>query len=131
MEALTRRVLGHKSAKVPPPEKELRKDESDDDAEARQLAALARRRERAALKEKLRSETVVHHLGDDQRQCPSCGGTADRALGGGKQTYLYDTCRATVGSATSRRKPRVPAAVHRDRRCAGASIEGGHYGAGS
>jgi len=28
MEALTRRVLGPKSEKVPPPEKELRKDES-------------------------------------------------------------------------------------------------------
>ena len=132
MEALTRRVLGPKSEKVPPPEKELRKDESDDDAEARRLAALARRRERAALKEKLRSETVVHHLGDDQRQCPSCGGTADRALGTGKLTYLYEyvpgyfvrqchiqekaacTCGQFIATADAPARP----------------IEGGHYGAG-
>ena len=54
MEALTRRVLGPKSEKMPPPEKELRKDETDEDSEARRLAGLARRRDRAALRVKLR-----------------------------------------------------------------------------
>lgn len=132
LEALTRRVVGPKSEKVPPPEEELRKDESDEDAEARRLAALARRRERAALKEKLHSETVIHHLDDDQRQCPSCGGTADRPLRTGKQTYLYEyvpgyfvrqchvqekaacACGAFIATADPAARP----------------IEGGHYGAG-
>jgi transposase len=90
MEALERRVLGPKSEKVPPPEKELRKEESAEDAEARRLAALERRRERAALKEKLRAQTVTHPLEDEQRQCPKCGGVADRPLGDGKQTHLYE-----------------------------------------
>jgi transposase len=132
LEALTRRVVGPKSEKMPPPEQELRKDESDEDAEARRQAALARRRERAALKEKLHTETVIHHLGKDQRQCPSCGGVAERPLKTGKQTYLYEyvpgyfvrqchvqekaacACGAFIATADPAVRP----------------IEGGHYGAG-
>jgi transposase len=132
MESLERRVLGPKSEKMPPPEKELRKEESEEDAAARRLAALERRRERAALKEQLRAETVIHHLADDQRECPSCGGVADRPLGAGKQTYLYEyvpghfvrqchvqekaACRCGQFIATAD-PPARP-------------IEGGHYGAG-
>jgi len=132
MESLERRVLGPKSEKVPPPEKELRKDESDEDAEARRRAALERRRERAALKAKLRAQTVIHHLEKDQRQCPSCGGVAARPLGTGKQTHLYEyvpgyfvrqchvqekavcSCGQFIAIADPPARP----------------IEGGHYGAG-
>jgi hypothetical protein len=53
MQALERRVLGPKSEKMPPPAEELRRSESKEDAEARRLAGLERRRERAALKQKL------------------------------------------------------------------------------
>ncbi len=132
MEALERRVLGPKSEKLPPPEKELRKDEPDEDAEERRLAGLARRRERAALRAKLRAETVIHHLADDQRDCPQCGGSADRPLGMGKQTYLYEyvpgyfvrqchvqekaacTCGQFIATADPPMRP----------------VDGGHYGAG-
>ena len=132
MESLERRVLGPKPEKMPSLEKELRKEESEEDAEARRLAALERRRERAALKKKLRAETVIHHLADDQRQCPSCSGVADRPLGTGKQTYLYEyvpgyfvrqchvqekavcTCGQFIATADPPARP----------------IEGGHYGAG-
>lgn len=132
MEALERRVLGPKSEKMPPTDKELRKEESAEDAEARRLAGLERRRERAALKAKLRAETVIHHLGDDQRDCPHCGGIADRALGVGKETCLYEyvpgyfvrqqhvqekaacTCGQFIATADPPLRP----------------IEGGHYGAG-
>ena len=132
MESLERRVLGPKSEKTPPPEKELRKGESAEDAEARRLAALERRRERAALKEKLRAQTVVHHLTEEQHQCPSCGGAADRPLGDGKQTHLYEyvpghfvrqchvqekaacKCGQFIATADPPARP----------------IEGGHYGAG-
>lgn len=132
MESLERRVLGPKSEKVPPPEKELRQKESAEDAEARRLAALERRRERAALKAQLRAETVIHHLADDQRQCPCCRGIADRPLGDGKRTYLYEyvpgyfvrqchvqekaACRCGQFIATAD-PPARP-------------IEGGHYGPG-
>lgn len=132
MAALERRVLGPKSEKVPSPAKELRKDASAEDAEARRCAALERRRERAALKEQLRAETVIHHLADDQRQCPSCRGIAARPLGTGKQTYLYEyvpgyfvrqchvqekaacACGQFIATADPPARP----------------IEGGHYGAG-
>jgi transposase len=132
MAALERRVVGPKSEKMPPPEKELRKDEPADAAEARRLAALERRRERAALKEQLRAATVIHPLTDDQRQCPSCGGVATRPLGTGKQTHLYEyvpgyfvrqchvqekaACACGRFIATAAPPPRP--------------IEGGHYGAG-
>ena len=132
MEALTRRVLGPTSEKMPPPEKELRKDEPDEDAEARRLAGLARRRDRAALRAKLQSQTVIHHLADEQRECPGCGGTADRPLGAGKETFLFEyvpgyfvrqrhvqekaacTCGQFIATADPPMRP----------------VDGGHYGAG-
>jgi transposase len=90
MQALERRMLGPKSEKMPPPVEELRRQESEDDAEARRLAALERRRERAALRESLRQETITHHVTDEQAQCPKCGGVANRPLGSGKETFLYE-----------------------------------------
>lgn len=90
MQALERRVLGPKSEKMPPPVEELRREETEDDAEARRLAALERRRERAALREHLRQETVTHHVTDEQAACPKCGGAANRLVGAGKETYLYE-----------------------------------------
>jgi len=130
--ALERRVLGPKAEKVPPPAQELRKEESPEAAEARRLAALERRRERAALKEQLRATTVTHHLTAAERQCPSCGGVAARSLGTGKQTHLYEyvpgyfvrethvqekaACACGQFIATAPPPPRP--------------IDGGHYGAG-
>jgi transposase len=90
MQALERRVLGPKSEKMPAPVDELRRQESDEDAETRRLAALERRRERAALREKLRQETVTHHVTDEQADCPKCGGIAERAVGGGKETFIIE-----------------------------------------
>lgn len=132
MEALERRVLGPKSEKMPPPESELVKAETDDDAEERRLAALRRRRERAALKEKLRGQKVTHQLAEDQRECPRCGGRADRPLGDGKATTVYEyvpgyfvrqehvqekaacACGGFIATADPPAKP----------------VEGGRYGAG-
>jgi transposase len=132
MEALERRVLGPKSEKMPRPEDELRRKERPEDAEARRLAALQRRRERAALREKLRQQTVLHHVTDEQKQCPRCGGTASRPLGDGKETSLYEyvpgyfvrqkhvqekvACRCGEYIATADPPRKV--------------VEGGQYGAG-
>lgn len=132
MEALERRVLGPKSEKMPRPEDELRRKERPEDAEARRLAALQRRRERAALREKLRQQTVLHHVTDEQKQCPRCGGTASRPLGDGKETSLYEyvpgyfvrqkhvqekvACRCGEYIATAEPPRKV--------------VEGGQYGAG-
>jgi transposase len=132
MAALERRVVGPKSEKLPPPAQELRKDEPPEAAAARRLAGLERRRERAALKEQLRTTTVPHRLTAEQRQCPSCGGLATRPLGDGKQTHLYEyvpghfvrqchvqekaACACGQFIATAAPPPRP--------------IDGGHYGPG-
>jgi transposase len=90
LETLERRVLGPKSEKMPPPANELRRTESDEDAEARRLAGLERRRQRAALKQKLERQTVIHHVSDEAKQCPKCGGRAEAPLGDGKRTTVFE-----------------------------------------
>lgn len=132
MEALERRVLGPKSEKLPSPEQELRKEAAAEAAAARRLAALERRRERAALKAKLRTETVAHPLRSDQRKCPSCGGAADRPLGAGRQTYLYEY---VPGSFVRQCHVQEKAACGCGQFIATADpparpLEGGHYGVG-
>ena len=120
------------SEKMPPPEQELRKDEPDEDAEARRLAGLARRRDRAALRAKLQSQTVIHHLADEQRECPDCGGTADRPLGAGKETFLFEY---VPGYFVRQRHVQEKAACACGQFIATADppmrpVDGGHYGAG-
>ena len=90
LEALERRVLGPKSEKMPAPANELRRTERKEDAEARRLAGLERRRQRAALKQKLQRQTVIHHVSEEAKKCPQCGGTAGRAVGDGKKTTIYE-----------------------------------------
>lgn len=90
MQALERRVLGPKSEKMPPPQAELRRTESKEDAEARRLAGLERRRQRAALKQKLQRQTVIHHVSEEVKACPKCGGAAATLLGDGKRTTMYE-----------------------------------------
>jgi hypothetical protein len=46
---------------------------------------------------------VIHHLSDDQRQCSSCGGVANRPLGSGKQTYLRLSITYQSGMADDQR----------------------------
>lgn len=91
VEGLQRRLFGPKTEKMPSPAKELRsRKPPKEDAEARRLAALARRRERAALKEKLQQETIRHPVEPEKKHCPHCGGTADRPVGEGKHTTVYE-----------------------------------------
>jgi transposase len=123
LEALERRVLGPKSERMPSPTSELRRTESKEDAEERRLAALERRRQRAALKQKLERQTVIHHVSEEDKQCPKCGGVADKALGDGKRTTVYEyvpgyfvrqehvqekcTCRCGTYIATADPPPRA------------------------
>lgn len=90
IEQLERALYGKKSEKMPPVAEALRAEESTEDQEARRQAALERRTERAALKQKLAPETVIHHVPDEDKDCPACGGTADRPVGDGKKTELYE-----------------------------------------
>lgn len=90
VEKLQRQLFGKKSEKMPRPADELRAQESAEDAEARRLAALEKRRERAAVKEQLRKETVVIKVPEADKSCPSCGGTCDRPVGEGKRTTTIE-----------------------------------------
>jgi len=90
VEKLERALYGKKSEKMPPVAEALRAEESAEEQEARRQAALERRAERAALKQKLQVQTVTHHVADEDKECPSCGGTADRPVGDGKKTELYE-----------------------------------------
>ena len=75
---------------MPRPADELRKTESAEDKEARRLAGLEKRRERAALKDQLRKETVIHKVPEDAKTCSQCGGVCDRPIGDGKRTTVID-----------------------------------------
>jgi len=90
IEKLQRELYGKKSEKMPAVAQVLRSGESEEDREARRQAALERRAEREALKRKLASQTVTHHVVEEDKACPACGGTADRPVGDGKKTELYE-----------------------------------------
>jgi transposase len=85
MAALTRRLLGPKSEKLPPITQELRENASVD-----LEAVLKKRRERQQAKAELAKETVHYPVPEAQRRCPKCGSDQLRPLGEGKATTLYD-----------------------------------------
>jgi transposase len=91
MEALERRVLGPKSEKMPRPDDELQKEKNrPEDAEDRRLRALAKRRANAALRAKLREETVSHPVAEAAKKCPRCGRKAAKPITDGKTTTMYE-----------------------------------------
>lgn len=136
MEALERRVLGPKTEKMPPAddeiEREKKKSRTKEDAEDRRLEALRKRRERAALREKLRQQTITHHVAESDKRCTRCGKVAGKPVGDGKETVIFEyvpgyfvrqkhvqeklacSCGEFIVTADPPRKP----------------FEGGHYGAG-
>ncbi len=90
IEKLERALYGKKSERMPPVAEALRAEETAEEQEARRQAALERRAERAALKQRLAAQTVTHHVPDEDKECPACGGMADRPVGDGKKTELYE-----------------------------------------
>ena len=65
--ALTRRVLGPKSEKMPPIEKELREAQPVEPGTTQ-----AKRKERRAARAKLKKVTTVHEVPPEKRHCPEC-----------------------------------------------------------
>jgi hypothetical protein len=84
-EALKRQLQGHKSEKMPPMDREVRRDADDTAAEARR-----KRKERAVAKTRLVTETVESKVPDDQRKCPKCGREDLKAVGEGKPSTIYE-----------------------------------------
>lgn len=84
LKSLTRRVLGPKSEKMPPINKEVR------DTPVPLEEVLKKRRERRKQKAKLETKTTIIPVPADQRSCPKCGGEKLRPLGEGKVSTLYE-----------------------------------------
>ena len=86
LDALTRKVFGKTSEKMPPMEREVRRDETADPSETRE------KRRRAAELRTTRavSEDVKVELAKDDRVCAHCGTDANvRAIGAGKECSVW------------------------------------------
>lgn len=84
-EELRRRTLGPKSEKMPPLEREARRGQKADPAEA-----LRKRRERALAKEQLVTERTPERVTEPERCCPRCQRRDLKPLGGGKESTVYE-----------------------------------------
>jgi transposase len=128
MAAMERRVLGPKSEKMPPMDREVRKQRPADPA-----ATLEKRRKNAELRAtRVETETVEHTVPEADRTCPKCKGTQLRPVGEGKESIVVDYVpgyfrrrrhvRETLACACGQHIVVAPGPDH--------SIEGARYGDG-
>jgi transposase len=86
LDALKRQVLGPKSEKLPPIDREVRKQRPVDPA-----ATQAKRRKNAELRAtRVETETIEHKVPEADRTCPKCNGTKLRPVGVGKESIVID-----------------------------------------
>jgi len=84
LESMKRRLLGPKSERMPSIEESLSSEPADP------AGALERRRENAALKEKLECIRTIHRVSPEKRRCPKCGRENLRPLGEGRTTAVFE-----------------------------------------
>jgi len=86
MAAMERRILGPKSEKLPPMDREVRKQRPADPAATR-----ATRRKNAELRAtRVVSEDVSHKVPETERTCPKCDRADLRPVGDGKVSVVLD-----------------------------------------
>jgi transposase len=86
MAAMERRILGPKSEKLPPMDREVRKQRPADPA-----VTAAKRRKNAELRAtRVVAEEVPHKVPDADRTCPKCSRSEMRPVGTGKTTMVLD-----------------------------------------
>jgi len=128
MAAMERRVLGPKSEKLPPMDREVRKQRPADPA-----ATQEKRRKNAELRAtRVETETVEHKVPDADRTCPKCNGNKLRPVGAGKESIVVDYVpgyfrrrrhvRETLACPCGQHMVVAPSPDH--------SIEGARYGDG-
>jgi transposase len=126
MAAMERRILGPKSEKLPPIDREVRKQRPADPA-----AIQATRRKNAELRAtRVVTEDVPHKVPDAERTCPKCAGTKLRPVGAGKVSTVLDYVpgyfrrrqhiRETLACACGEHIVTAPGPDH--------SVEGARYG---
>jgi transposase len=82
---LSRNAGNPKSEKMPPMDREVRRDAEEARAEGQR-----KRRERAIAKTRLATETVELKVPDAERSCPKCGNAELRSVGDGKPSTVYE-----------------------------------------
>ena len=128
MAAMERRMLGPKSEKLPPMDREVRKQRPVDPANTQE-----KRRKNAELRAtRVETETVEHKVSDADRICPKCNGTKLRPVGDGKVSIVVDYVpgyfrrhrhvRETLACPCGQHMVVAPGPDH--------SIEGARYGDG-
>lgn len=128
MAAMERRMLGPKSEKLPPMDREVRKQRPVDPA-----ATQEKRRKNAELRAtRVETETIEHKVSDADRTCPKCNGTKLRPVGEGKDSIVVDYVpgyfrrrrhvRETLACPCGQHMVVAPGPDH--------SIEGARYGDG-
>ena len=128
MAAMERRVLGPKSEKLPPMDREVRKQRPADP-----VATQEKRRKNAELRAtRVETETIDHKVADADRTCPKCKGSKLRPVGVGKESIVVDYVpgyfrrrrhvRETLACPCGQHMVVAPGPDH--------SIEGARYGDG-
>ena len=128
LDALKRRVLGPKSEKLPPMDREVRKERPADPAATQET-----RRKNAELRAtRVETDTVEHKVPAADRTCPRCNGTTFRPVGIGKESIVVDYIpgyfrrrrhvRETLACACGQHMVVAPGPDH--------SVEGARYGDG-
>lgn len=87
MEQRLAQLERHRSEKLPPLERERRRNR---DSEERLAEAKRKREERALAKTKLVTETVDLKVPDADRICPHCKSADLRSVGDGKPSTVFD-----------------------------------------
>ena len=129
--AIERRLLGHKSEKlpkVPPVDREVAKQRPPDPA-----ATQAKRRKNAELRtSRVETDDIKYKVSADQRVCPKCTGTDFAPLGPGKQSFTinyvpgyFRRCRHVRETLACKCGEHVITAPGPDH-----SVEGARYGDG-
>jgi transposase len=85
LESTLRRLLGPKSERMPSIEESLSGERPTNPA-----IAWERRRENAALKEKLEVIRTFHKVAPEKRRCPKCGRENLKPLGEGRKTTVFE-----------------------------------------
>jgi transposase len=86
MDALKRQIFGKKSEKMPPMDREIRKQRPPDPE-----AAQARRRKNAELRaSRVETEDVHHKVPETELKCAKCGRADLKQVGAGKESYAWD-----------------------------------------
>jgi len=86
VDALKRQLLGKKSEKMPPMDREVRRGSVPDPEAARQ----ARRANAELRAKKLETEVVELPVPKEDRRCPKCGGDEFSAIGDGKPSSIVE-----------------------------------------